>query len=524
MSIPQPSLTHDGTEPAKVVRIERIRPHPGQVRVIAEAQRFNVLRCGRRWGKTTLGERLITETLRFGQPVGWFSGTYKVLGEAWRDTVRLLAPITTHISVQDHRIAIHGGGSVEFWSLEGGDDPGRGRKYARAIIDEAGLPRNLKAAWLGAIRPTLVDYHGDAWFLGTPDEDGPYFNDLYNLGQSGVAGWVSWQLPSTDNPYIDAESEIEDARRAGMPDWMIRREFYGEPSETDTGFFSKRIVENHRAINARDPIAIGTLGVATADTFERESIVSNRKPGSIRWRNDPSGSWSWWEWWDGDRPNQEFAYCIGVDLGYGVGSSNTVFSVMNADTRVYIAKFVSPSVTPEEAAVLAGMLSIWIGGRTRSASICPESNGPGEVFIKHARRLHLNLYQEVSAPSDADNTTPDRFGWRSGPTSKEILLGDYRSAMASGRVVNPCGKSLSECLTYRVDEKGRVVSQYEWAGDDATEGARVPHGDRVIADALAWLGCQQIGRLKPPEMPVIPGTLSAVLKKKHDARLAKDRW
>jgi len=75
--------------------------------------------------------------------------------------------IAEKVEKQERRIVLITGGTIEFWSLDTAD-PGRSRKYARVIIDEAGIVRDLEAAWNEAIRPTLTDYRGDAWFLGTP--------------------------------------------------------------------------------------------------------------------------------------------------------------------------------------------------------------------------------------------------------------------------------------------------------------------------------------------------------------------
>src|SRR5690242_20179744 len=68
---------------AQQAAIERLQLHPGQALVIEQAKRFNVLACGRRWGKTELGQDLTVEPLQGGWPVGWFSPTYKDLLEVW---------------------------------------------------------------------------------------------------------------------------------------------------------------------------------------------------------------------------------------------------------------------------------------------------------------------------------------------------------------------------------------------------------------------------------------------------------
>jgi hypothetical protein len=61
------------------------KPHPGQQTVIDGAKRFNIVCCGRRFGKTELGmDRLIQPALQ-GKPVAWFAPNYKLAAPVWRE-------------------------------------------------------------------------------------------------------------------------------------------------------------------------------------------------------------------------------------------------------------------------------------------------------------------------------------------------------------------------------------------------------------------------------------------------------
>jgi len=69
----------------------------------------------------------------------------------------------------------------------------------------------LEEAWQQAIRPTLTDLQGSAWFLSTP-KGMNYFKTLFDRGQDPEReDWASWQLPSSANPYLES-GEIEAAR------------------------------------------------------------------------------------------------------------------------------------------------------------------------------------------------------------------------------------------------------------------------------------------------------------------------
>ena len=200
--------------------------HPGQKRVVDESARFNVLECGRRFGKTALGKERACRAALAGRPVGWFAPTNKYLAEAWRSLAFTLRNVTRHRDNQERRLELITGGVIECWTMVD-PDAGRSRKYGRVIIDEAGKARSLRQAWEESIRPTLSDLKGDAWFLGTP-KGGGYFHNLYTRGQGERPHWSSWRFGTIDNPYIDPK-EIEDARQ-DLPQEVFDQEYRGIPA------------------------------------------------------------------------------------------------------------------------------------------------------------------------------------------------------------------------------------------------------------------------------------------------------
>ncbi len=150
----------------KQITLKLPAPHPAQQRVIQQAKRFNIVCCGRRWGKTVLGmDRLIHPALN-GEPVAWFAPNYRLLSEVWRELQATLAPVIASVNQQESRLELHGGGVIEMWSLDS-PDAGRGRAYAAVVVDEAAMVANLEQAWPG-IRPMLTDRRGEAWFLCPP--------------------------------------------------------------------------------------------------------------------------------------------------------------------------------------------------------------------------------------------------------------------------------------------------------------------------------------------------------------------
>lgn len=202
--------------------IQMPRPHREQRRIIAEARRINTLSCGRRWGKSVLGvDRLVRPALA-GQNAAYFTPTYKMLAETWRDLVRILKPATARSNASDHRLELLTGGVIDMWSLDN-PDAARGRKYHRVVVDEAAMIARLEEAWQAVLRPTLTDYKGDAWFLSTP-RGRNFFWTLWQRGQDpAYPDYASWQMPTTANPYIDP-LEVE-AARADLAERIFSQEY-----------------------------------------------------------------------------------------------------------------------------------------------------------------------------------------------------------------------------------------------------------------------------------------------------------
>jgi terminase large subunit-like protein len=213
--------------------------HKAQAQIVREAKRFNVLQCGRRFGKTTLGVDLALDVAIEHQPVGWFAPTYKLLDEAWRDVLKAAREVITATDKQQRRVELIGGGVIEFWTMDH-PDPGRGRKYARVIVDEAGIVRDLDVIWTQALRATLTDLRGDAWFLGTPKGHN-YFHTLFQRGQQGDVGWQSWRFATVANPFLDP-AEIESARQE-LPDLAFRQEYLGEAVEDGSNPFGIAFIQ-----------------------------------------------------------------------------------------------------------------------------------------------------------------------------------------------------------------------------------------------------------------------------------------
>ncbi len=207
------------------IEIELTRLHETQQQCIDQAKRFNVINCGRRWGKTRLGIDLVIEALVHCQPVGWFSPTYKMLEDVWRELKNVLYPMIQGQSEQQHRIETIGGGILDCWSLDAADSS-RGRKYWLIVVDEAAMVADLEHNWNMILRPMLVDLKGSAWFLSTPKGRNGFYK-LHAIGRDPEnTDWKSWTFPTWQNPYIP-RSEVETLKDT-MTEEAYRQEILAE--------------------------------------------------------------------------------------------------------------------------------------------------------------------------------------------------------------------------------------------------------------------------------------------------------
>lgn len=190
-------------------KVRRIQLHAGQQQLRDEAKRFNVVACGRRWGKTEFGKDRAVEALEKGKPVGWFAPDYKYLDEAFLSIRQDFTDVGMVESSDATKrvIRLCNGGVLKAWTLDN-PDAGRGDKYALAIVDEAAMVKGLIGVLNASILPTLIDLKGDLWLMSTPRG---MANDFYRLYSKNEEGWASFKMPTLSNPYIPPE-EVERAR------------------------------------------------------------------------------------------------------------------------------------------------------------------------------------------------------------------------------------------------------------------------------------------------------------------------
>lgn len=195
------------------------------------AERFFVLRCGRRFGKGVLAKHLLTEAMLAGMQVAWISPTYKMLAPVWREFRDDLRDVTKDKSEQEKHLSLITGGEIDFWSTESIESI-RGRRYHLIADDECAMDPSLVEHWNAILRPTLADFRGRAIFPSTPrGRNGFYSFHTWALEPSQQE-WVEFHRTTYDNPFIRKE-EI-DRLKITMSEKWFRQEIMAEFTE-DSG-------------------------------------------------------------------------------------------------------------------------------------------------------------------------------------------------------------------------------------------------------------------------------------------------
>jgi Terminase large subunit, T4likevirus-type, N-terminal len=157
------------------------KAHPRQKEILKSKARFRVVACGRRFGKTTLGERaILIRASEKNQACWWLSPTYDMADHVWRDLKAAVRDDPeVQISESNLRMDFSGGGWLEIHSAHNPDHL-RGAGLDFVVLDEAAYM--FPDIWPEIVRPMLLERKGRALFLSTPWGRN-WFYHLYLLGQ-----------------------------------------------------------------------------------------------------------------------------------------------------------------------------------------------------------------------------------------------------------------------------------------------------------------------------------------------------
>ena len=237
-----------------IKEINNIVLHSGQSKIHSERARFNVVRCGRRFGKTRLLEALAFSYCSRGEKVGIFTPEYRQIQEPRENLVGLLWHDLKAKNKNEGYIETKIGGKIDFWTLNDNELAGRGREYDVALIDEAAFtksPQMLEEIWLKSIRPTLLTTQGGAWVFSTPKGVDPD-NFFYAVCREEKLGFKEHYAPTKLNPMI-SEEDLAFEQTINDP-LVFRQEYLAEFIDwSGVAFFNpEKMLINHLPVDYPD--------------------------------------------------------------------------------------------------------------------------------------------------------------------------------------------------------------------------------------------------------------------------------
>lgn len=220
--------------------------HKTQAEIAKDLHRFQVLCCGRRWGKTTYAvEKIKGKALKKPRRIAYIAPTYQQARDiAWQMLLKELAPITKKVNESRLELEVHtldGGSSLIVLRGWEAIETLRGQFFDYIVIDEVASMRNFWVYWHEVVRPTLTDRKGQALFISTPKG----FNHFYDLFNTSDDDYKSFHYTSYDNPFIPRE-EIDKAAKE-IPEDRFAQEYLADFRKTEGLVYKEFSRERHIA-------------------------------------------------------------------------------------------------------------------------------------------------------------------------------------------------------------------------------------------------------------------------------------
>lgn len=204
--------------------------HSEQRRIWVDRGPRNLIRCGRRFGKT---KQIVTiagsaASSQRGLKVGIFTPEHKQWTEPYYELVRILEPIEETFNKSEGVIRTTTGGVIDFWRLNDNPLAGRGREYDVILIDEAAFTKDgqMVDIWNMGIVPTMATKpDAEVFVYSTPKGVNPE-NFFHMCEHDPKMGFKLFHSPSTANELV-SKDWVEQERKRMHPD-VFRQEILAE--------------------------------------------------------------------------------------------------------------------------------------------------------------------------------------------------------------------------------------------------------------------------------------------------------
>jgi hypothetical protein len=211
----------------------------------------------------------------------------------------------------------------------------------------------------------------------------------------------------------------------------------------------------------------------------------------------PKGPLRLWIHPDKDGKFPPIKVAIGVDVSTGSGVTNSVASGCDASKGQKVFEYATPSIPPYLfSSLVLALCRLFKTVDGNPAYLIWEHDGPGLEFgqkIVESGYNHIYYRRNVCEGAYARQT--NQPGWFPSVNNKRVVLEEYRCALEEMKYINFSDFALEQCLPYRYSPTGNIEHPSAVMTDDPT-GAKINHGDHVIADALSWMGAKEMGVIR----------------------------
>jgi len=287
--------------------------------------------------------------------------------------------------------------------------------------------------------------------------------------------------PETFTPELVASEE------AGMPGWRFRKEYLRDwDAQSGQPVFEHEWIERQRA-RACEPVClmdVETVLNESTGEIERDKLGNPRlrlveaEHGRIRIFLKP----------DAKPPNAppmfdvRRACAIGMDVGEGVGASDSTIQVFFSDTREQAAAFNCNQVHPGEL----GRIAVLLARFYNNALICCVRKMHGITTLRAMMDEGYPRIWRWKDPRHVSLTNSKNAGWARGESSDELLFGKWGDALEHDTCILHDLETIEQHAQYIYDDLGRVCFQKL---KSLPVEARGRHGDLVVGAALAYRAC-----------------------------------
>lgn len=223
---------------------------PAQHLIDISPARFKIVRCGRKFGKTTYAEKKALDWMSKPNSVVWYVSPTIKQGKiiAWAELKRMIPQEALGKKPNDTDLVITLKNGSQLY-LMGAEDPNslRGPAPDGVIFEEAAFIR--REAWHEVVRPNLAPKRAPALFIGTP-KGYNWFYDLEEQARKNPEEWAIFHYSIYDNPHIDKD-EIEACRKSCDTEAVWNQEYMAK-YESSVGRVFAAFNEN-RHVGVVDP-------------------------------------------------------------------------------------------------------------------------------------------------------------------------------------------------------------------------------------------------------------------------------